>query len=342
MKNKLNWLDKFAQEQAKKLEKTASLNVVEEDNEERELIVDPEDVPRAKEGKIVSYNGKTYKVVKANYRDEKGPGVVLAQVYENYQDALQTPDTLDRTMNMAVGAPADSLKGSGKAQWYARKDKEETVIEETYTNDADAARVEQAAKKTQDKINAENAVDRTTVKGHYTSVSDDSASLDLGKSNVINQNIVDSANKITDAFVAETEKDLEDAEETVKKVVPARFAKKVLAQIEEKVDQEGIEIEFNKEVSKESLRKTASEDASEKELMELSDVVSDSIVESSENLLAEAEGILNQETLKIAQKHETYSMSHLASIENKLKSIVERKLKSVGIHARFDREYSGK
>lgn len=74
MSKKISWLDQFAEDQAKKMEKTASIKKAEQ------VIVSPEDVPGAVNGSEINYNNAMYKVVDANYQDEVGAGVVLEKV----------------------------------------------------------------------------------------------------------------------------------------------------------------------------------------------------------------------------------------------------------------------
>lgn len=156
MSKKLNWLDKFAQEQAKKeaMKKEASLKRV-----ANQIIVSPEDVPNAQEGQTVEFNGEQFKVVDANYFDEIGPGVVLERVAA-YEGLKNDP------MGMAMGAPASSVTTpSSQGQQYART---KLPTQETYNNDQDAQWGQSSAPATEQEIAGENAVDRTTVPGHYT------------------------------------------------------------------------------------------------------------------------------------------------------------------------------
>lgn len=145
MAKKLNWLDQFAEEQAKKLRKTASAIKTAE-----QIIVDPSDVGNVQDGDTVEFDGQQYKVVNSKYVDEKGPGVILEKV------------AFGETENVT---PVDQVVSGPKGQEYARTKLE---TQQTYTNDEDAARLEPAARATEQQIAEENAVDRTTVDGHYT------------------------------------------------------------------------------------------------------------------------------------------------------------------------------
>lgn len=155
MTKKLNWLDKFAEEQAAKMQKVASTTKVAED---QEVIVSPEDVPGAADGAVVEFNGEKFEVINANYSDDYGPGVVLkAAAYEGLE---QDP------MGMSMGVPASSVSPAPAGQEYARNEGNPT--QQTYTNDEDAQWGSSSVPATEQQIAAEDSVDRTTVPGKFT------------------------------------------------------------------------------------------------------------------------------------------------------------------------------
>lgn len=151
---KLNWLDKFAEEQAKKMNKVASTTKVAE-----QVIVNPEDVPGAQDGATIEFNGEQFTVVNANFEDEMGKGVVLEKVAA-YEGLEQDP------MGLSMGAPAAGMSTPSSAGQQYHYTKNE--IEQTYDNDQDAAWGQESAPATEQMIAGENAVDRTNVPGHYT------------------------------------------------------------------------------------------------------------------------------------------------------------------------------
>lgn len=154
-KNKLNWLDKFAEEQAAKLQKVASTTKVAEGED---VIVSPEDVPGATDGAVVEFNGEKFEVINASFSDDFGPGVVLrAAAYEGLE---QDP------MGMAMGAPATSVSPAPAGQQYSRNEGNPT--QQTYTNDEDAQWGSSSAPATEQQIAGENSVDRTTIPGKFT------------------------------------------------------------------------------------------------------------------------------------------------------------------------------
>lgn len=151
---KLNWLDKFAQEQATKVSKTASLN-----KKAEQAIVDADSVPGAQNGSVVEFMGEQYRVVDANFQDDKGAGVLLekAAAYEGLESD---------PIGLAMGAPATSVAPQGAGQTYHRVDPGN--VYQTYDNDQDAQWGSDSANSTVQEIAGENGVDRTTVPGHYT------------------------------------------------------------------------------------------------------------------------------------------------------------------------------
>lgn len=151
---KLSWLDKFAQDQAAKINKTASLN-----KKAEQAIVDADSVPGAQNGSVIEFMGEQYRVVDANFQDDKGAGVLLekAAAYEGLQGD---------PMGLSMGAPATSVAPQGAGQTYHRVDPGN--VYQTYDNDQDAQWGSDSAGATVQETAGENAVDRTTIPGHYT------------------------------------------------------------------------------------------------------------------------------------------------------------------------------
>ncbi|MNV36300.1 hypothetical protein D3C71_1277720 [compost metagenome] len=156
---------------------------------------------------------------------------------------------------------------------------------------------------------------------------------DKRKISAMNSRIINFSDKLTKAIVAEVEEILEDAENVVKEFAPSRFVRKTLASIEAKLENEGIEVEFEKSVTREALKRTASEEANEDELEELAKVIAEAVVDELEEVLEDADGIMDEErgTTLSAEEDDTLE------VESKLKSIVERKLHAKGVYVRFQR-----
>lgn len=81
MNKKISWLDSFAEEQAAKLQKTASLN-----KKAAQIIVNCGDVPGATNGQQITYKNEKYTVVDAAFNDEAGAGIVLERLAEGEEE----------------------------------------------------------------------------------------------------------------------------------------------------------------------------------------------------------------------------------------------------------------
>lgn len=151
MSRKLNWLDKFAEEQAKK-ERTASKKAVAE-----QVIVNPSDVPGVTEGEEVMFNDARYKVVSTSYQDEIGEGVIL-EACSNKEASLD-PMTMEMgatVENKTVKAPEMARTNPGNV--YENADVRDVVETEKFNQEAD---------ETATKIENEKTIDMTTPDGRY-------------------------------------------------------------------------------------------------------------------------------------------------------------------------------
>lgn len=149
----------------------------------------------------------------------------------------------------------------------------------------------------------------------------------------INAEILKVAEQISKAIELEANEILEDAETVVKKFVPARLVKRTLAKLEEKVENEGVEALFEKSVTREALKATASDAATDAELDEVIDEIVKAIIEELEDVLKDADEVADEEVQKIAEELGTDSVE----VEAKLKGVLERKLHAKGIYSRFAR-----
>jgi hypothetical protein len=150
-----------------------------------------------------------------------------------------------------------------------------------------------------------------------------------------NSKIIGFSNKLTRAVIAEIEETLEDAEKVVKEYVPARFVNKTLTLIENALEKEGLEVAFDKKVTRQALNKTASEKVEESELKELVNEIVEAVVDEIEEILEDADEVMDEKQKEIASCDE-----EKFEVESKLKSIVERKLHAKGVYVRFSRTAS--
>ena len=146
-----------------------------------------------------------------------------------------------------------------------------------------------------------------------------------------NKKVLAMADKIAKAIEAETEEILEHAELAVRKYIPARYVKAALVKIEKLLDQEGIEAMFDKAVTRESLRKTASTNVNAQELHETLDMITKAIVAEVESTLKDAEIVANETVNK-------FSVQERCEVESKLKNVLEKKMASKGIYCKFARK----
>lgn len=203
MSNKLNWLDSFAESQAKKMNKTASLN-----KQAEQIIVDPEEIPGAVEGKEVTYNNKKYTVINPKYSDEIGAGVVLEACCEDKDEekkvnaALEdensevekveeevpatdepveeapveevptmeaTPAVNDPAMTMEMGTPTPSVPaGSMGAQEYHYTNPGDVYSIGDVRDQVEPQKFQGEAAETEQAWAQENATDRTVPEGKYS------------------------------------------------------------------------------------------------------------------------------------------------------------------------------
>lgn len=146
----------------------------------------------------------------------------------------------------------------------------------------------------------------------------------------LNQKIINAAKAITSAMENEAEEILKDTEDAVKGYFPAKYAKAALRAVEKELDNNGLEVTFQKELSKELRAKTASIQATPKELHETIKTISKAAVDEFEDMLADANEVANRVLTRFAAKNRP-------EIEAKLKNIIENRMRSCGIFCAFDR-----
>lgn len=152
-----------------------------------------------------------------------------------------------------------------------------------------------------------------------------------------NKKVLMASNKIARAIELETEEILKDAEEVVKKYVPARKVKATLLKIEKALQEEGVESVFDKTVKREALRRTASEEVSEEEIEELVEAIVEAVVDELEEVLEEADNLCDEEV-----DNKKYESEDEFEIESKLKSNLERKMAEKGVYFKLARNKKAK
>lgn len=145
-----------------------------------------------------------------------------------------------------------------------------------------------------------------------------------------NQKIITFASKVTQAMEAEAQDILCNAEELVKEYFPAKYVKAALTEVEKALDNDGIEAAFQKDVTKEMRKKTASLEATGKEMREAISHIAKATVAEFEDMLADANEVVNTALTRFAS-------AERPEVEAKLKNIIEGRMHHCGIYCKFDR-----
>jgi hypothetical protein len=145
-----------------------------------------------------------------------------------------------------------------------------------------------------------------------------------------NKKILAAAEKIAMAIEMEAEEILEHAEAVIKEYVPAKHVKAALTAVEKALDKEGVEALFDKTVSREALRKTASMEVTAKEVSEVVAAVANAVVAEFEDVLEDADAVATAALKKVPE-------SLKFEVESKLKNVVEKKMASKGIYFKMSR-----
>ena len=167
---KLNWLDKFAEDQSKKMQKQASLNKVAE-----QIIVNPDEVPDAIDGQEVLYNNESYKVVNANFSDEIGSGVVLEKISKVTEaeldgEVLPAEMSMEMSTDVAPTTPAGQKKVTDAPEKAVQPDQGNAGLHIEVRDTVEVDKFNEEAIETENQIAQENAIDRTVPEGKYNRI----------------------------------------------------------------------------------------------------------------------------------------------------------------------------
>lgn len=150
-----------------------------------------------------------------------------------------------------------------------------------------------------------------------------------------NKKVLNMSNKIAKAIELEAEEILKDAEDVVKKYVPARKVKATLLKIEKALDKEGIESLFDKTVKREALRRTANEEVSEQEIEELVEAIVEAVVDELEDVLKDADEVCDEQVASFKGEDDF-------EVESKLKNSLEKVMASKGVYFKLARNQKPK
>ena len=155
-----------------------------------------------------------------------------------------------------------------------------------------------------------------------------------------NSKIIKKAELIAKALEDDAEEILLHAERLVKAALKPTDQVKALRKIENKMSNEGVEVAFQKKVTKTAMKKTASvESLTEEEVNNLVDTVVEAIVDELEASLKEADEIAEEELKKIYKDEKKSTPEERQELEAKLKRTFERKAAAIGINAKLSRNH---
>ena len=166
--SKLNWLDKFAEEQSKKMKKTASFKRCAE-----QIIVDQEEVPGAIDGQELSYKNELYKVLNANFQDEIGPGVVLEKISKTAEfdgEVLPQEMSMEMGTDVAPETPVGTKKVTDAPERAIQPDQGNAGLHIEVRDTVEVDKFYEEAAETEKQIAEENAIDRTVPEGKYNRI----------------------------------------------------------------------------------------------------------------------------------------------------------------------------
>lgn len=246
---KLNWLDKFAEDQSKKMQKQASLNKVAE-----QIIVNPDEVPDAIDGQEVLYNNESYKVVNANFSDEIGSGVVLEKI-SKVTEAELDGEVLPAEMSMEMGTdvapttPAGQKKVTDAPEKAVQPDQGNAGLHIEVRDTVEVDKFNEEAIETENQIAQENAIDRTVPEGKYNRILQRMQSMPVVEEAPVEETVVEEV-PVEEVAVEETPVEEFPVEEVVEEtpVVEEAPVEEVPAE-EVSVEEAPVEDESKKQVT---------------------------------------------------------------------------------------------
>lgn len=155
-----------------------------------------------------------------------------------------------------------------------------------------------------------------------------------------NSKIIKNANVIAKAFEDDVEEILLHAERLVKASLKPTDQVKALRMLEKKLDAEGMEVSFQKKITRSSMKKTASiENLSEEEVVDLVETITEAVVAEVEQSLKDVDEICEDKLKEVFDDEEKATPAEKQELEAKLKRTFERKMNGLGINAKLSRNH---
>ncbi len=155
---------------------------------------------------------------------------------------------------------------------------------------------------------------------------------------IASSRILKSASIIAKNFEDDVEEILLHAERVVKASLKPTDQVKALRMLEKKLDVEGLEVSFQKKITRNSMKKTAGvENLSEKEVVDLVETITKAVVDEVEESLKDVDEICEEKLKEVFDDEKKATPAEKQELEARLKGTFERKMNGLGVHAKLSR-----
>ena len=160
---------------------------------------------------------------------------------------------------------------------------------------------------------------------------------------IASSRILKSASIIAKNFEDDVEEILLHAERVVKASLKPTDQVKALRMLEKKLDVEGLEVSFQKKITRDSMKRTAGvENLSEEEVVDLVETITKAVVDEIEKSLEDVDKICDDKLKEVLDDEKKATPAEKQELEAKLKGTFERKMNGLGVHAKLSRNQKQK
>ena len=157
---------------------------------------------------------------------------------------------------------------------------------------------------------------------------------------IASSRILKSASIIAKNFEDDVEEILLHAERVVKASLKPTDQVKALRMLEKKLDNEGMEVAFQKKITRSSMKRTAGiENLSEKEVVDLVETITDAVVAEVEKSLKDVDEICEDKLKEVFDDEKKATPAEKQELEAQLKRTFERTMNGLGVHAKLSRNH---
>lgn len=152
--------------------------------------------------------------------------------------------------------------------------------------------------------------------------------------------ILKNANMIAKAFEDDAEEVLLHAERLVKASLKPTDQVKALRMLEKSLDKEGLEVTFQKKITRDSMKRTAGvESLPEKEVVDLVETITDAVVDEVEESLKDVDEVCEEKLKEVFDDEKKATPAEKQELEARLKGTFERKMSGLGVNAKLSRNH---